>query len=141
VVRVDGRPPPPTDPSRYFFFFLAAFFFFAIRKSPPFRCDRRLSPRLAALVASGSSAASRLERPLSPRLRASPFSSNCHAGGILSALASAEPRLELRAPSRLERRTLDVGYRRRPFFVAFLRFFALFFLAFFFIEASPPFPA
>src|SRR5712691_10507396 len=99
---MEGRHLPPS-PSRYFFFFLASFFFFAIRKSPPFRCNRRLSPRLAGLLACGSSAPSRLERPLSPRLRASPFSSNCHACGILSALASAEPRLELRAPSRLER--------------------------------------
>src|SRR6266487_6843752 len=50
------------------------------------------SPRLAALVACGSSAASQLEHhvfsprlaadPLGPRLRASPFSSNGHACGI-----------------------------------------------------------
>jgi len=48
---MEGRHLPPS-PSRYFFFFLAAFFFFAIRKSPPFRCNRptqpspRRSPRL-----------------------------------------------------------------------------------------------
>ena len=38
------------------------------------------SPRLAALLACGSSAASQLENQVSPRLRASPFSSKCHAG-------------------------------------------------------------
>jgi hypothetical protein len=77
-----------------------------------------------------------------PPSSSSPLGSHPLSAAIVnSALASAGPRLELRAPSRLERRTLDLGYRRRPFFVTFLRFVALFFLAFFFIEASPPFPA
>jgi hypothetical protein len=54
-------------------------------------------------------------------------------------LGGASPRTAGAVSARTS--TLDVGYRRRPFFVAFLRFFALFFLAFFFMEALPPFPA
>jgi len=67
---MEGRHLPPS-PSRYFFFFLAAFFFFAIRKSPPFRCNRptqhspRRSPRLR-LVGPVSTRTSSTRRRLAP---------------------------------------------------------------------------
>jgi len=67
---MEGRHLPPS-PSRYFFFFLAAFFFFAIRKSPPFRCNRptqpspRRSPRLR-LVGTVSTRTSNIRRRLAP---------------------------------------------------------------------------